>query len=253
VLQNIIGAIPQNLKNNKLYSTLRESYMKLLENKVSALYEEYSEIMQPFRDFHNGERVFIVGTGPSLNETPLHLLEGENVIGVNTLYRTSIKCKYYVVSDGVVFAKHWRDILRQDCNVFLTSTAGFEYLANKRKYEKFKREWLTIPYQSSIQIDTVIIACIGLAMFMGFSEIYLLGCDFDYSGPKEHFDGAKVTTKTMAYITGDFTDIFTTFEMLDMAALTCGKKIYNATPGGKLEVFERRKLEDLFSNDLKTG
>lgn len=33
-----------------------------------------------------GQTVFIIGGGPSINDTPLHLLHGRRVIGVNNAY-----------------------------------------------------------------------------------------------------------------------------------------------------------------------
>jgi len=245
MLQKIVGAIPQNLKNNVLYANVKAVYTKLLMSRVSSLYDEYKNLKQGFEDYHKGERIFIMGTGPSLNKTPLHLLKNECVMGVNTLYRANVPCKYYVVSDSVLFAKYWRCIYHQPCHIFLTSSAGFEYLARIRKYYKNRSGWYVIPYRSDIEVESVIVACIDLALFMGFSEIYLVGCDFDYSGAEEHFDGSKVTTKTMAYITGDFTSIFDTLKWLDHIANHQHQRIYNATVGGKLEVFRRKTLEEI--------
>ena len=58
-----------------------------------------------FKKFHN-KRVFLIGNGPSLNKTPLHLLENEITFCMNRFNlmfeRLSWKPNMYGVSDDVV-------------------------------------------------------------------------------------------------------------------------------------------------------
>ena len=92
---------------------------------------------------------------------------------------------------------------------------------------------------------------------MGFSEVYLLGIDHNYSislnekgvpvlnnDVKDYFEGSKASNKglnlprivesTMAYMTArKFADKHADFN------------VYNATRGGKLEAFERVNLDDV--------
>jgi len=210
MIQKIVGLIPDNLKNNALYSFLREKYITKQMRKVFHLYCDYETLMRKY-NLNTNKRIFIVGTGPSLCSTRLDLLENEPVMGVNTLFNT-VKCTYYVVADSVVFAKYWKKILAIDCPLFLASTAGLEYLVHNRKYNKIMRLHPVHPIRG-LKFDTVILSCLWLAALMDFKEIYLVGCDFDFSGKYEHFDGSKVTTKTMAYITGDYTKTFKAFEI----------------------------------------
>jgi hypothetical protein len=99
--------------------------------------------------------------------------------------------------------------------------------------------------------------CIPLAMHMGIREIYLLGCDCDYglthaNSPKAYFyDFAKHATSTTSYeslrqIWGEGGSIFAVYAILRREAEARGMKIYNATAGGLLEVFERASYEGLF-------
>ena len=91
---------------------------------------------------------------------------------------------------------------------------------------------------------TVTYSIIQLAAYMGFKEIYLVGCDCNYHGRKRNFidygeqnirDAVKTENgMTMSYLTAK------------RCASKYGIKIYNATRGGNLEVFERVNLDALF-------
>ena len=80
---------------------------------------------------------------------------------------------------------------------------------------------------------------------MGFKEIYLLGADCSYSdGKKNHF------IDYMKYNSDQFSDGSQMFEAYKVAKKYADKnniKIYNATRGGKLEIFERVDFDQLFS------
>ena len=104
---------------------------------------------------------------------------------------------------------------------------------------------------------TVTYSCIQLAAYMGFSEIYLLGVDHNYSVEidsdgniikhddhvKNYFDEAavsindinlpKVVEMTRAYLSAE------------KYSRDHGFRIYNATRGGKLEVFERVNFDTI--------
>jgi hypothetical protein len=104
---------------------------------------------------------------------------------------------------------------------------------------------------------TVTYGAIQLAYYMGFSEVYLVGIDHNYSislnekgvpvmkdDVKDYFEGSKASNKglnlprivesTMAYMTArKFADAHEGFT------------VYNATRGGKLEAFERVNLDEV--------
>lgn len=97
---------------------------------------------------------------------------------------------------------------------------------------------------------------IQLAVYMGFKEIYFLGIDHHYAASvdaegnlvvdktvKDHFDdtdcmviGFPATLETAQYA----------FTIAKEYADNHSIKIFNATRGGKLEVFERVDFDDLF-------
>ena len=133
----------------------------------------------------------------------------------------------------------------------------FFYILNKnyafsKKADRFIYDGNTVTYMS-----------IELAAYMGFSEIYLLGVDHNY--PILRDNSGKVTVdKTVAahfYETaddnyGDDSKHFKSaaIELVTKMYETAEKysrdfgsfRIYNATRGGKLEVFERVEFDSLF-------
>jgi hypothetical protein len=235
--------------------------------------KEFQRINQRIREYHNihqNKRCFIIGTGPSLNKTKFNLIKDEILIGVNTLYRGIEKFKiypqYWVVVDGKLFEVHYEKLLTLDPNkttLFLAEHAGQRYLSKEKYYQNISSmNPIVIKHLGSMNIwdkfskditegiysgATVIIQAIQIAYYLGFSELYLLGCDSDYSG-KHRFDGLKAENenKSVKYMADYHWEyIFSAYEKCKKAFEEDGRKIYNATVGGKLEVFERKSLNEI--------
>lgn len=163
---------------------------------------------------------------------------------------------------------------------FLGITAyPFSYEKLLKQYpELAPRNLYYIDYQESVQLNednvnfsetwdplqfpfvphTVIFEAIMLARYMGFQEIYLIGCDHNYA------EDLKKTTNLHFYSDQSGIDdtknllSFTTEEHLEGLALRWRQyrimktylqqqlHIYNATAGGMLDVFPRIELSSLF-------
>lgn len=250
----------------KIYSTLKPSSLKKIINYLYLLHQfrRYKPQIEKFKNIHKNERCFIIGTGPSLNKTNFNLIKKEILFGVNTLYRGykkfGIKCQYYACSDKNVLKNNFKDILRIDTTLFLSSGAAKEYLVKKNLYKKMqKREPILlqekVPIVSANKFPkditkgvywggTVIIdICLPVAYYMGFSKVYLLGCDCDYSGV-HRFDGSKTDTMGMG-ASGEWEPIFTGYRICKKAFEEDNREIINVTVGGKLEIFKRQKLEQI--------
>ena len=178
-----------------------------------------------FKNIHKGERIFIIGTGPSINKTNLNLLKHENIFGVNTLYDSDfdIAFDYYAVSDQAVWNAYYNDILSLDTILFLSGIAAFCYRNHPKLYQgNHPRKPIVIPEvgrdgfstditKGLINNETVVSdICLQVAYYMGFDKVYLLGIDCDYSGA-HRFNRAKSENKTTPAIEGDFTRIFKAF------------------------------------------
>lgn len=107
---------------------------------------------------------------------------------------------------------------------------------------------------------TVTCTLIQIAAYMGYTEIYLLGVDHNYNytdtdsngeinDADNHFAGAVNIEKKFKPNQGN-KDVFKFstmgYELCKNECSKVGVNIYNATRGGKLEVFERVDFDSLF-------
>ena len=250
-LSTLSKLIPQNLKNNAFYERLSKRYIRYREEKVSQLYSDYETILNELHDTEKGNTCIIMGTGPSLSKIDKSILKKYPVIGVNNSYKAYIP-KYHVISDIHVLKRYNCELqgIVDSTLIFLCSVAGLEYLNGGYKFcsvpiktSSYMTTYMSLNLIDGIQVaDNVIVNALQVAYHLGFENVYLIGCDFDYGGDKEHFDGSKVSSQTHTYKTGDWSKIFHQLEVCKDAYELTGRNIYNATVGGKLEVFQRRSI-----------
>jgi hypothetical protein len=262
ILNKIFKKIPGELKKGMTvyYKKGENIWNELEEFKIRKYYSAYEKKIKQFENIHKGERCFIIGTGPSLNKTNLGLIKNEIIIGVNELYRfNSIKFDYFVVGGGTFFQKYIEDLFNLDITLFLPTKPGIIYLKNIKYNQKRNIKANIIPIkckgfnnvsnnllEGTYRGGTVTNQCLQIANYMGFKEVYLLGCDCDYSG-KPHFDGSEILVSDIISKENDWSIPFNMYRLNKELYESQGRKIYNATVGGKLEVFERKKLEDVIN------
>jgi len=116
----------------------------------------------------------------------------------------------------------------------------------KDGYPKFSEDFSRKAYEGW----TVTYVCLQLAVYMGFKEIYLIGVDFNYSAnlldERNHFSPDYI--KPGGTVGNIFVEeVRNAYTSAKKYADSHGLKIYNATRGGKLEVFERVDFDDLFN------
>ena len=93
--------------------------------------------------------------------------------------------------------------------------------------------------------NTITYIALQICMYMGFAEIYLLG--MDCSNFLHHFTDNYVDGKLeMDMNTLNVERMILAYKEAKRISEEKGIKIYNATRGGMLEVFERVNFDDLF-------
>ena len=243
----------------------------------SVIVEDFDgSALRSFKDCHQGERCFILGNGPSLKRTDLAPLADEITIGVNGIFYMTQQCgfapTYYVVEDNHVFSddlvrvnnvdavakffpSKYRPIITPGPDVHFLPTDWSFYWGSSPWYEtpRFSHDVADVIYVG----QTVTFLNIQLAAYMGFSEIYLVGVDFDYQIP----EAAKIEGLTITSVDDDpnhfHPDYFgkgkkwhlPKLDNVEKAMLCAqegvkerGGTIFNATVGGKLEAFPRGRL-----------
>jgi len=240
---------------------------------IEDLMEKYfyfqNDRIKEFHDIHKGKRCFIIATGPSLRVEDLNRLKehGEICFSMNRIYnifdRTDWRPDYYMIQDYEMIEDIADEVAALDLPYkFVTSLP-----------ESYWRQImlpLTIKYYSIIEDirscaprfskdvskcaydgKTVTYACLQMAVYMGFEEIYLLGVDFNYSedihSEGNHFPGYHVKDKQIRLYPFSKERVLSAYESAKEFADSHDIRIYNATRGGKLEVFERVDFDKLFN------
>lgn len=239
-----------------------------------------SVAIRKYRNIYEGKRCFIIGNGPSLTIKDLETLRmfGEISIASNSIYNlfcdTDWRPTIYTVHDFQEIKK-----TREKISAVETKLKIIAMSAYGRIYDIDGAILLRLiePLQEAIRFSDDISRCvydggtvtyvsIQCAVYMGFSEIILLGVDHSFA--REQTKDGNITINSeiknhfQKYQTDDFwgngqKDEEAVVFPLDFAteafiearryADEHGIRILNATRGGKLEVFERIDFDLLFS------
>ena len=251
----------------KKYEFLKTYSLFLYNHSDIKKYNE--EIIQSYKNKYFGKKAFIICNGPSLRAKDLERIEFGGYITfasnrISSIFPdTSWRPTYYTVTDSAQF---WLTptINQVEC-AFLPKTSYCNTLKTIARKVYFniddKRDLLKKPTFSSdcaeivYSIGTVTYTLFQLAVYMGFKELYLIGCDNRYQREIK-VDGSiiihnEVPNKYAGKDSGT-KEAANTWEMniaYDAAkkyADEHGIKIYNATRGGYLETFERVDFDSLF-------
>ena len=227
--------------------------------------------IKKLKNIYSGHRCFIVGSGPSLQMEDLEMIKNEITFGTHRIYQIFDKTKwrptFYCAQDSVLI----NDSADEICKI-AKSISSFIAIVPERRYRPIKNamymnflakdfypefpEFSDDVSRLVVEGCTVTYMCLQIAAYMGFSEIYLIGVDHNYSttlspdgkiqhndGVKDHFSDKDVITNVPALYKSTLA-----YEKAQEYAEKHGIKIYNATRGGKLEVFERVNFDDIIKN-----
>ncbi len=253
-----------------------------------------------FKNIHKGQRCFILATGPSIATQDLTQLADETCIAVSDFHlhpqAGAIDPEYCVnapmhapfdvdaikvsiggarrvfSSDTRYFFGHvpyqysWHSVFRANSALMPMHTHYINYSGSSRLDEfNFRNPGNWDLAGTPFNCMTVVFSAIQLAVYMGFSKIYLLGCDHDYlqriirgQGFDDHhfYQDRDAGLKGAAQVLESFT-LEQWFEqyyfrwmqyrlMLEYAREN-GQEIVNATNGGMLDVFPRARLDEVLS------
>jgi hypothetical protein len=242
---------------------------------------EYRPRMRALRDqFKGRERCFLIGNGPSLNQTDLACLKDEVTFAVNGFFLKAEDLDwtptFYCVEDHLVAEDRaqWINPFKGPVKFF---PAYLGYMFPKAPDTIFynHRPRVSYPHGFDFSLDaaqitytgcTVTFSMMQLAAYLGFREIYLIGVDASYDIPADAQEGKDYATGVLDMKSDDPNhfdpDYFgkgfrwhdpQVHKMLEAYAEArrvleeqTEQRIYNATVGGQLEVFERRSFASLF-------
>lgn len=262
------------VRTSKLVRVLLYPYMnyKRVSNKKKYAKTEDAKYIRSLKDTKKGKRCFILGNGPSLTIDDLNKLKNEDTFAFNRIYfmfdKTDWRPTYYMCVDVGVLGMNLPTMEKLKLpNIILSDIArksvkdssNIHYLYDYSRF-KVNRWGFDRPYVSEDVSDhccfcfTVTYDAIQLAIYMGYSEIYLLGVDHNYSvktdskgritrdeSVKDYFEGLEKTAITAM----NYEATTAAFEAARRYADEHNIVIKNATRGGKLEVFERIDFDSI--------
>jgi len=235
--------------------------------KASEILDRSRVKLAKFQNIHKGRRCVIIGNGPSLNKMDLSFLKDEITFGMNRIYLLSDKWNftptYYVSVNPLVLEQSAEDIIKIPSPKFL-SHAGIPYFKDTDDLIFFdsKSEW----YFSKDACEgisegwTVTYVAMQLAYYMGFSEVILIGVDHHFvtqgvpnkevvsqGADPNHFHPGYFGKGTRWHLP-DLERSEGSYRKAQEAFATDGRRILDATVGGKLTIFPKVDYQQVFFN-----
>lgn len=257
-------------KDNCIYKLIRSLYYTVKNAPENIKKSNDTRSVKKFKNIHKGETCFVIGNGPSMTFADLNMLHKLNAysFACNKIFlgfeKTEWRPDYFFVSDTrIIEGIDVKKIELPYKKMFFP-----RYLKTRIKkgnyYEKIEHDWLnsdffsTDVYEGVYGRETVVIDMIQFAYYMGFSKVYIIGVDFSYNmksvdeksktfvnGGNNYFIQGYAKPGEVINLGNQQSNILG-FQAARKAFEEDGREIYNATRGGKLEVFERRDLDEVF-------
>ena len=221
--------------------------------------------VESLKDKYKDKPLIIVGNGPSLNQTPLDMFANIPAIGMNKISmiysRTTWRPSIVVAVNDLVVKQSSTDMMYDGIEVYLAwKSRGLVPSRIRNKYGYF----LTLAKQNfSKDISrgvgvsaTVTYTALQFAYYMGANPVILLGVDHSFKvegSPHQiqkregtdcnHFDPNYF--KSGSY--WGLPDLVTSevgYSLSKDIFEKSGRKIYDATVGGQLQIFDKISIEE---------
>lgn len=246
-----------------------------------------------FHNIHQGQRCFLLGSGPSINKQDLRPLKNEICFSMSLFFLhkdiKEIAPRYHVDAPNHppygfeviqrVF-KGFEKSYTERTTYFFGHTpykyAVFNFLEQNPQFKKDNIYYLNYCYAQTLDetnyknpqvwdicqplfsVRSVLYCAIQVAVYMGFQQIYLLGCDHDSlldfnRGKTAHFykDEEGIDDSSLWLSREEFFRVYylrwKQYRLMQEYLTTRGCYIYNATEGGLLDVFPRVTLAEVLA------
>lgn len=211
-------------------------------------------------DNNNRLSVFVVLNGPSINDQPLELLTGKDVIFANRGFKhpsySKIKPKYHVFVDPKILDGTWPTTWFDEIWEKSESTKIVLPLEWKSKpiFKKYVEKVVWYNFSIPFYLLGVSGACFDFAIGQKYKNIYFNGFDGTYlayeliKSSQTHFYGSdnELEGKTCQQFEVDLYMFSRHLRDLNKFAKYVKKRgihIVNLTPGGLLDMFDREDFE----------
>ena len=256
-----------------LIRSIRARYQKwALDNFEKT---KHSRKLKNFKSIYEDGVCFIIGNGPSLKAEDLEILNQKRIptFGFNRIYLmfdyTNWRPTYYVSQDEKMLG-NCKEIVNKLDLQYKFIPLFHKYYHNidiKNAYYfnlKTDDDGRTVFSEDISKYigDSTTVACsaVQIAVYMGFKKIYLIGVDHSFSTYRND-KGEIINDETVRdYFSDEYFKDKAQLYIPNLDASTraflvmreyCDKhdiEIYNATRGGRLEVFQRVDLDKVLDN-----
>ncbi|NWQ39161.1 DUF115 domain-containing protein [Bacillus sp. EB106-08-02-XG196] len=223
---------------------------------------------------YKGERCFIIGNGPSLKSEDLEKLKGEFTFASNKIYKifkkTTWRPTFYMVVDPIVLEENVKDINFVEAKTKFTLKVykhlfNADIYFNNNFYKNKRGSFSTNIMESLYSSGTVSYHMLQIAHYMGFSEVFLVGHDYNFKGAiskTKDLSCLKKDENSQIYFSEDYIkvnekrpgqapeEMYIGMEKAKLVYGSSDRKIFNATRVTYLDVFELRNFDELFG-DIK--
>jgi hypothetical protein len=229
--------------------------------------------LESYRNAYQGARCFIIGNGPSLRQTDLTRLKGEFTFGLNRIYLMFPELEFttscLVVVNELVLAQSAAEMIALPLPKFFTWRARQHILSGRSFRQDSSLMFLDTDFTGSENFsseatrrlcegNTVTYVAMELAFFMGFQEAILIGVDHNYvtqGKPNEavispgddpnHF-APNYFGKGYKWQLPDLEGNERAYRLARQAYADAGRRLVDATVGGKLTIFPKVAFNSLF-------
>ena len=225
------------------------------------------------RNKYQGKRCFLIGNGPSLKPGDLDRIKGEYTFASNKIYKifnkTIWRPTFYMVVDPIVLEENAEEINSVEAKTKFT-LKGYKQLFNadiyfnNNLYKENKGTFSTNIMESLYSSGSVSYHLLQIIHYMGFSEVYLLGHDYNFKGAisrTRDLSFLKKANNSQHYFSEEYIrkdekkpgqapkEIYYGMENARRIFDNSGKKIFNVTRVSYLDVFQMKEFDELFWED----
>jgi len=281
----LMGKMLSRFLPNKINKKLL--YHKKYQQLKNSTLDTYLQKNKQFKAVYQGKRCFVLGNGPSLNKMDFSILKDEITFTVNDLFYhkdfDKLNTSFHVFADPFYFNEPV-EILNK---LFLHSNPSGVFMEGSGLAAVIKtelhKEYPIFFYANGLEVEdllfepidlckflpyfcTVVQSAVMLAVYMGFSEIYLLGCDctgilnyidrvqdhkikhYAYQLPTEEIEKHKKISISSEHMFYEWYHIFKSYRLLREVLKQKGVRIINLSEDGILDSLEKGKLKDVIQS-----
>jgi 6-hydroxymethylpterin diphosphokinase MptE-like protein len=233
---------------------------------------KYAPRLRKFHNLHQGEDCFILGNGPSLNKMDLAPLANYHTFGQNKIFmifdRVDLNLSYLVSVNPYVIGQSKKEFESMTCPVFVSHTAARGIIEDKPHVQRLHTLNLWSFYKDITQPicegNTVTFVSLQIAYYMGFKRVFLIGVDHSFkqkgaSHEVQVYKGEDENHFHPDYFKGQqwqLADVYgseVSYHLANYYYQKDGRQIFDATVGGKLEVFPKMDITEALKIARKKG